>query len=246
MHVNTHSGIGNREVLLSTIQLEQTFPCLIWTVEHTTLMECSTWLNFVYFDVPDHPEVGAQYLIKGELPLVDPNTLTVTGSLKLFDLTKELGVDTDKLYIIASMVALHWLYGSEVVSKLNQGVNPQNVYDRYVYMCVEKLSTLNLLQYYKQKQYILFMFQGLILMSIADVLAMQPYGQKRLEEKLHSSINAKSKFFPVTNVSKVYRGNDIFVKSMRQVGIQYGNELYTYIVNNIDLIAITIDKKQRS
>lgn len=196
--------------------------------------------NLVYFDVPDHPEVGAQYLIKGELPLVDPNTLTITGSLKLFDLTKEMGVNTDKLYIVASMVALHWLYGSEVVSKLNQGENPQYIYDRYVYMCIDKLSTLNLLQYYKQKQYILFMFQGLIMLSIADVLGMQPYGQKRLEEKLHSSINAKSKFFPVTNVSKVYRGNDIFVKSMRRNGIQYGNSLYTHIVNNIDLIASRI------
>lgn len=80
--------------------------------------------------------------------------------------------------------------------------------------------------------------------NLLEVIRLHKDGEKcttqameRLEEKLHSSINAKSKFFPVTNVSKVYRGNDVLVKSMRQNGIQYGNALYTYVVNNIDPIA---------
>jgi len=140
--------------------------------------------DFIYFSIKDHPEIGGQY-IRGtkQMPVLNLKTLEVEKFFNVKKLFNELGLDySTELETVAKMIDLHWQLG--ILMYDPDGVN-------------KYLSLLN-----SSKDFIF----AILVISIADILASQPYGLNNLTAEL----NHHSKFFPfISNVPRKYKGGNI-------------------------------------
>jgi hypothetical protein len=144
----------------------------------------------VYFSIPDHPGIGGDY-IRGTrpLPILDENMRQI-GSFKIYDLLGELGFRQEDLPVLAKIIDLHWELGNYI--ERWQGYDDLNTVDAYV-------------DHVGSHEPFAF-FYALVVVSVADVLASQPYGINNLTAEL----NHHSRFFPfISNVPKKYRGGDL-------------------------------------
>jgi hypothetical protein len=140
--------------------------------------------DFIYFSIKDHPEIGGQY-IRGtkQIPVLNLKTLEVEKFFNIKKLFNELGLDySTELETVAKIIDLHWQLG--ILMYDPDGVN-------------KYLSLLN-----SSKDFIF----AILIISIADILASQPYGVNNLTAEL----NHHSKFFPfISNVPRKYKGGNI-------------------------------------
>lgn len=146
--------------------------------------------DYVYFSIPDHPEIGGDY-IRGTrpLPIIDKN-MNQIGSFNMYNLLGELGFRQEDLGIVAKVIDLHWEMGNYIQKW--QGHDDLKTVDAYI-------------DHVGSHEPFTF-FYALIIVSIADVLASQPYGMNNLTAEL----NHHSRFFPfISNVPKKYRGGDL-------------------------------------
>lgn len=144
----------------------------------------------VYFSIPDHPEIGGDY-IRGTrpLPILDKNMKQI-GSFKIYDLLGELGFRQEDLPILAKIIDLHWVLGNYI--QRWQGYDDLKTVDDYI----DHVGSYEPFTF----------FYALVIVSVADVLASQPYGMNNLTAEL----NHHSRFFPfISNVPKKYRGGDL-------------------------------------
>jgi len=144
----------------------------------------------VYFSIPEHPEIGGDY-IRGTrpLPILDKNMKQI-GSFKIYDLLGELGFRQEDLPILAKIIDLHWELGNYI--QRWQGYDDLKTVDAYI-------------DHVGSHEPFTF-FYALIIVSVADVLASQPYGMNNLTAEL----NHHSRFFSfISNVPKKYRGGDL-------------------------------------
>ncbi|TFH06714.1 MAG: hypothetical protein E4H07_10070 [Nitrosomonadales bacterium] len=147
--------------------------------------------DFVYFSVPNHPSIGSDY-IRGTktLPILDKN-MNQAGSLNIPNLLGELGFQSDEdIEMLAKIIDLHWEFG--------------NYLQRWRgYDDIETVTAF--IKRVGSNEPFSFFF-ALLIVSVADVLASQPYGMNNLTAEL----NHHSRFFPfISNVPKKYRGGDI-------------------------------------
>lgn len=144
----------------------------------------------VYFSIPEHPGIGGDY-IRGtrSLPILDKNMKEI-GSFKINDLLGELGLRETDLPIVAKIIDLHWDLGEYILHW--QGNDDLKTVDAYI-------------DHVGSNEPFVF-FYALIIVSVADVMASQPYGMNNLTAEL----NHHSRFFPfISNVPKKHRGGDL-------------------------------------
>ena len=144
----------------------------------------------VYFSIPEHPGIGGDY-IRGtrSLPILDKNMKEI-GSFKINDLLGELGLRETDLPIVAKIIDLHWDLGEYIQQW--QGNDDLKTVDAYI-------------DHVGSNEPFVF-FYALIIVSVADVMASQPYGMNNLTAEL----NHHSRFFPfISNVPKKHRGGDL-------------------------------------
>jgi hypothetical protein len=150
--------------------------------------------DYVYFSIPDHTEIGGDY-IRGTrpLPILDKN-MNQIGAFNIYDLLGELGFRQEDLDNLAKIIDLHWELGNYI--QRWQGYDDLKTVDAYI----------DHVGYSAEGPKPFMFFYALIVVSIADVLASQPYGMNNLTAEL----NHHSRFFPfISNVPKKYRGGDI-------------------------------------
>jgi hypothetical protein len=108
----------------------------------------------------------------------------------MYNLLGELGFRQEDLGIVAKVIDLHWEMGNYIQKW--QGHDDLKTVDAYI-------------DHVGSHEPFTF-FYALIIVSIADVLASQPYGMNNLTAEL----NHHSRFFPfISNVPKKYRGGDL-------------------------------------
>lgn len=144
----------------------------------------------VYFSIPEHPEIGGDY-IRGTRPLpILGDNMKQIGSFNIYNLLGELGFRQDDLPALAKIIDLHWEFGNYL--QRWQDYDDLNTVDAYIDL-VGSNEPFTL-------------FYSLVIVSVADVLASQPYGMNNLTVEL----NHHSRFFPfISNVPKKYRGGDL-------------------------------------
>lgn len=144
----------------------------------------------VYFSVPDHSQIGGDY-IRGTrpLPILDKNMKQI-GSFKIYNLMSELGFGQEDLPVLAKIIDLHWEFGNYIQKW--QDYDDLKTVDAYI-------------DHVGSNESFVF-FYTLVVVSVADVLASQPYGMNNLTAEL----NHHSRFFPfISNVPKKYRGGNL-------------------------------------
>jgi hypothetical protein len=105
-------------------------------------------------------------------------------------LLSELGFNDSDRNNLAKLIDLHWEFGN-YLQKWKGGDDMETV-DAYI----------NHVGEYERPMF----FFALVVVSIADVLASQPYGVNNLTAEL----NHHSRFFPfISNVPKKYRGGNL-------------------------------------
>jgi len=146
--------------------------------------------DYIYYAVPTHPDIGRKYIL-GELPmpLVDQE-MNVVGEFPIRALLQALGFTDEDIPFVARLVEFHWEFGYFL--QRWQGVTDMATVDQFIDR-VGRNETINF-------------FYSLVIISMADILAVQPYGVNNLT----SELNHHSKYFPyIRNVPKKYRGGNL-------------------------------------
>ncbi len=141
----------------------------------------------VYFRIPEHPKVGAEYIMgTRRMPLLDKNVNTA-GYFDIDKLLTALGFDLADKKSIAKIVSLHMEFG-RLLNEFNRG-DESGAVNRFIAKVGERS---------------LFFYFALLVVSAADIFASQPYIGK------FDGDNKKSLFFPfITNRPKKYRGGEL-------------------------------------
>lgn len=155
--------------------------------------------GFVYHTLPKHPEIGEK-IITGEKKLTVFNKqLEAVGFFDIQSLLKELGYQPSDYTVIGDMIGLHWEFGfyvsqlQRLISENNTQITEQQ-FELAARAFITKVGNRSFMFYY-----------GLIVISIADILASQPF-----TDFLPKYQNAVSRFFPgISNVPKKYRGGNV-------------------------------------
>lgn len=171
--------------------------------------------DYVYFSVKEHPSIGELNILTDSIPQFRieydndgfKNSVTVIGKGGIDNVLLELGLDVRYKYILAFVSELHWHFGDFVLRRYNQGYDIETLSKEYISKMLDVFD----------KKYIVSGFDFLtlvaylVMVSLADIYAAQPYGIGRLAY-LKSSIdlNKKSKIYPfIHNVPKSYPGKDV-------------------------------------
>lgn len=144
----------------------------------------------IYYSIPTHPKIGSDY-IKGFLkfPLLD-NNMNEVGVFDILRFLGALGFKDEDVPVISKIIDLHWEFGNYLNkwkdendnTTVNDFINRVGVDEPFIF------------------------FFTLIIVSISDILASQPYGVNNLT----SELNHQSRFFPyIKNVPKKYRGGNL-------------------------------------
>ncbi len=149
----------------------------------------------VYYDKPDHPQVGGQ-MILGKTPY-----RVKSKDIPIKKVLEELGI-TDEVYIriIAAVAASHWEFGVAI-----RDSNPAEYYNKVL----KVLQEYQLPMILSDKKELRLFLQLLILISAADIQAQQPYIDH--QSLLSGQGNKRSDIFPyLSNRSKVYPGGILY------------------------------------
>lgn len=161
--------------------------------------------KFIYFSIKPHPEIGAEYIL-GQKPLNIYNSdLQPIGALNIDDLFRAFGIDDmSNKEAVANVIKFHWDFG-EMLRNFNADKTKA---DYYTDLYIQKiLSVYDPGDSLKRKAF----FYILLVVSIADIKASQPYGVDRLTNTTGNiQLNKSSHFYPfVTNMPKQYRGGNV-------------------------------------
>jgi hypothetical protein len=145
--------------------------------------------DYIYFSIPEHPRTGRDYILgTRKLPVLDPTTLQQVSYIDMPTLLAELGFVSSDILPLSKLVDMHWEFG--LFLDMWDGSS--------LYIIDQFIDTVG-------KEPLSFFF-ALVLISVSDVLASQPYGVNNLTAEL----NHHSRFFPyISNVPKKYRGGNI-------------------------------------
>lgn len=176
---------------------------------------------YVYNAIREHPLIGENY-INGELPfpIMNNETNTVAEYMNINNLFNSFGLELDEedllIYkqIASKLIGMHWDFGDRFVRPVNQDRSERNIQTRtnnflnFVYTQVKNnLPVIN-----EPVDFKIFITM-LIVISLADILATQPFGVNRFENnpgEAEAELNKRSVFFPfIKNVSKNYKGGPV-------------------------------------
>ncbi len=149
--------------------------------------------DVVFSSLPSHPKLGGDY-IRGDkqLPVLDGDMKQI-GFLDVNLLLDALGLSDMNRHELAKIVDLHWQFGA-AFRRISDDSFPSLdlAADIFINVCGVNESVK--------------FYAYLVIVSMADILASQPYGMNNLTVEL----NHRSKFFPfIANVPKKYRGGNV-------------------------------------
>lgn len=152
--------------------------------------------DMVYFALPDHPRLGGDYVRKTKpLPVLDEN-MNIVDNFNMDALLFAFGLEPQDVEIAALVIDHHWDFGY-FLSRWDGKEDNENVQG-----FIDTVSE-------GKKMPELYYFV-LITVSVADILATQPYGMNNLTAEL----NHRSYFFPfISNMPKKYKGTTLADKT---------------------------------
>ncbi len=154
--------------------------------------------DVVYNSIPDHPTIGYGYIMGYKrLPILSPAMKTI-GYFNIDGLLDALKLRKESIATYADIVAMHWSLGDYVrdIPDTADSNRIRSVAREYINQCGKDRSFR--------------FFYMLTTVSIADILASQPFGM----DNLTSEMNHTSLAFPfVANVPKKYRGGNVADKT---------------------------------
>ncbi len=155
--------------------------------------------KYVFFSVPNHPEIGSKYLDDTlKFPVVNPSNNTFINFINIDDLLNSFNIITTYKHFISNIIKLHWSYG-QILKKYNSNQNVDNDITKYIQICINEYKPRN-------KDDLYMFINALLIVSISDINGANVYGQNRLETD-PKVLNKKSKYFDfISNMPKLYKG----------------------------------------
>lgn len=196
--------------------------------------------KFIYFDVKDHMLYGAEFISSGIFPIYNDNAVHTTD-INIDILFSKFGIELQYKNLIIMIVKLHWDFGNILKSYnnvLNQTSNQKTAYDSISKMVDEYLNNIYTMMINPANVSTFNVcVASLLIVSISDNLATQPYGKERIKFKniiagSPEDLNKKSSYFPfLTNMPKNYKGWNLPVTSnLYTTGINLSNRILQYSV----------------
>jgi hypothetical protein len=146
--------------------------------------------EIISFSNPGHVKSGGEF-IRGirPLPILNENMKQI-GVFNMKALLNDLGFQTDaEIEDVAKILDLHYEFGKHLTKW--QGYDDSQTVENFIKTVGDEPFEF---------------FYSLIIVSIADIMASQPFGSNNLTAEL----NHNSRFFPfISNVPKKYRGSDL-------------------------------------
>jgi hypothetical protein len=195
--------------------------------------------KFIYFDVKDHMTYGSNFIMSGNFPIYESDG-NHTRDIDIDTLFSKFGIKLKYKLLIIMIIRLHWDFGnilktfntvlketSNQVTALNAVHKIVDDYLNNIYMMMKPTDNLSFSVF----------VSSLIIVSISDNLATQPYGVDRIKTKniienspVILSLNKKSSYFPfLTNMPKNYKGINLpVISNLYTTGINLSNEILKY------------------
>ena len=178
--------------------------------------------KYIYFDVKNHPKYGYDYIMNNsQLSVYSYNK--VISHINIDALFNEFKINLKYKNLIADIILLHWEFGDSLKT-LNYKNDLNQVLFNYSNNFFEKtLKYINNSSDFKNGMY------ALIIVSMSDILATQPYGINRIKNKLppFADINKHSNNFPfISNITKNYKGINLTkISNLKTTGIMLASNL---------------------
>jgi hypothetical protein len=157
--------------------------------------------KYVYMDIENHPQIGAEYFEKG-IPILNDN-LEETGRLMPQEILKDVipDITDDEIDVARNVVLFHLHFGSQILAKFDRrgAVIYNNSVKDYIKLFAKAKDP--------ERSVI-----ATILVSIADIEATQPYTSKKLTSRSTAEIKSlmRSQILPyIISKPKIYRGTDL-------------------------------------
>lgn len=173
-------------------------------------------LDYVFFSVKDHPIIGATNILTNNIPQFEieyddmgfKESVTNIGHGGLDNILIELDMSTKYKYVISFVSEAHWYFGNDVLRLYNAGYNENDI----CYDYISKIYDIYNKKYQSTGIDFMTLFLYLVIVSLADIYAAQPYGVDRLLNlRGPADLNKKSRIFPfIHNVPKNYPGRDVY------------------------------------
>jgi hypothetical protein len=170
---------------------------MIPTDDEHTVKNIST-KKILYFDIPNHSQIGAEYIKNGKIPKLDDN-LNIIGEFDihkvLLELLPDMTADEKEMIEIATQKQLH--FSKDLLQKFVDNKN------------LQKYELKEFMDHFPKNENGVKTFFLFFIISLADILALQPYSQNQLANLDSDEIRflLRSKLFPfISTVPKKYRG----------------------------------------
>jgi len=209
--------------------------------------------KFIYYDVKDHMIYGSEYINSGVFPLYDDNGKKISD-ININILFNKFNIPLKYKQLISMIIRMHWDFGNilktyntevEKTSDTNKaGVAIGGLVESY-------LDNIYTMMKPKDIDSFVICISSLLIVSIADNLATQPYGINRINNKKivpgsagAVSLNKHSLYFPfITNMPKNYKGWNLpRVSNLFTSGIYLANKILEYSVefynNKISILTL--------
>ena len=157
--------------------------------------------KYIYFDVVDHPKIGADYFDTG-IPILDDNLMDTRKKLMPQDIIKDIlpDVTEEEIDVVKNVVLFHWHFGSNILSKFNEKGS------------IDSRDVNNYIEIFNKSKNKHNSILATIIVSIADIEATQPYTKEKLKGLSTDEIKSllHSKILPyIISKPKIYRGSDL-------------------------------------
>ncbi len=192
--------------------------------------------KFIFFAIPDHPTIGANYIQEG-IPIYDQDLNakgTITYDQLVLGFNLPYATQSPWKEIAFAVLRLHWEFG-DTLRRFNLTDKTEAQAMTFGMEFVEKaLSVYSPPTGNSDSLTIIYSYIYILLVvSVADIRGALPYGKNRLKESSVTTIelNKSSSFFPmITNMPRKYRGGNVRkISDLDTTGITLAN----FILNSV-------------
>ncbi len=189
---------------------------------------------YLYYNKEDNPKKGFEYFKQINKYMYKDND----GNLKILDIPELLkNIDiNEKYYYLIPIIILSHMEFLESVKKIHDGSNIRNIAKEYIKKIEENMTESNSLITNTSHE-IFYSFDVktliniIILISICDIKATQPFIENKIEKKNTGDIiknfnNYIKDYEYLTNQSKKYHGKDLYKSlDIENIGLQLKKEI---------------------
>ena len=197
--------------------------------------------KFIYNDVKENMIYGAEYIENNFFPIYDNNGINVS-TINIDTLFSKFNIDIKFKRLIYMIIRMHWDFGNilKIYNDIAKKTLDENRHTHAISGMVEEyLNNIYDIIIPADSNIFSTCVSSLLIVSISDNLATQPYGINRITKKNiipnnlgAPSLNKKSWYFPyITNIPKNYKGLNLSVVSnLYTNGIKLSNKILEYSI----------------